>query len=264
LIQRFSKPDLYIRRCGHLDATVTEHRIGGVPAFMRGLRALFVSDLHVRPNTTQAELDTLVDRIAGASPQLLLLGGDYSDFAEDCVRFFRTLCRLSFPLGAYGVLGNNDAEAWEGKLRALRKIMSQAGCRLLINASVDIPLGGGKLCVGGIDEYRYGNAHTNRLWSDEGNGNRYRILLSHYPVLPKEQPDLMLCGHTHGGQFNLLGLTPFAIGFERFGRPRRASAAISGLHDVRGMKLLVSKGVGASRLQLRVGVRPEIDLLLFE
>ena len=179
------------------------------------------------------------------------------------MRFFRTLGRLSFPLGAYGVLGNNDAEAWEGKLRTLRKIMSQAGCRLLINASVNIPLGGGKLCVGGIDEYRYGNAHTNRLWSDEGNGNRYRILLSHYPVLPKEQPELMLCGHTHGGQFNLLGLTPFAIGFERFGRPRRASAAISGLHDLGGMKLLVSKGVGASRLQLRFGVRPEINLLLF-
>jgi len=264
LIQRFSKPDLYISGCGHLKATVTEHRIGGAPAFMRGLRALFVSDVHVRPNTTRAELDALVDRIAGASPQLLLLGGDYSDFAEDCVRFFKALGRLVFPLGAYGVLGNNDAEAWAGRLKALRKTMAQAGCRLLVNASVDIPLAGGKLCVGGIDEHLYGQAHVDRLWSGAGNGARYRILLSHYPVLPEARPDLMLSGHTHGGQFNLLGLTPFAIGFERFGQPHRASAAISGLHDVGGMKLLVSKGVGASRLQLRVGVRPEINLLLFE
>ena len=264
MIQRFSKPDLYIRRCGHLDVTVTEHRIGGVPAFMRGLRAMFVSDLHVRPNTTQAELDALTDRIAEASPQLLLLGGDYSDVAEDCARFFRTLGRLAFPLGAYGVLGNNDAEAWKDNLRALRKVMSQAGCRLLVNACVDIPLAGGKLCVGGIDEYRYGQAHADSLWSGAGNGARYRILLSHYPVLPQERPDLMLSGHTHGGQFNLLGLTPFSIGFERFGQPHRASAAISGLHDIDGMKLLVSKGIGASRLQLRVGVRPEINLLLFE
>jgi len=264
LIQRFSKPDLYIRRCGHLDATVTEDHIVGVPAFMRGLRAMFVSDVHVRPNTTQAQLDALVDRIAKASPQLLLLGGDYSDSAEDCVRFFRALGRFSFPLGAYGVLGNNDAEAWMGHLKALRKTMSQAGCRLLVNTSVDIPLGGGKLCVGGIDEYRYGNAHTNRLWSADDSGNRYRILLSHYPVLPQARPDLMLSGHTHGGQFNLLGLTPYAIGFERFGKPYRASTAISGLHDVGGMKLLVSKGIGASRLQLRVGVRPEVNLLVFE
>ena len=264
MIQRFSKPDLYIRRCGHLYATVTEHRINDAPAFMRGLRAMFVADVHVRPESTRAELDALVDRIVEASPQLLLLGGDYSDFAEDCLRFFKALGRAAFPLGAYGVLGNNDAEAWQGNLRSLRRAMSQAGCRLLLNTSVDIPLGGGKLCVGGIDEYRYGSAHTDRLWSGECNGNRYRILLSHYPVLPQARPDLMLSGHTHGGQFNLLGLTPFAIGFERFGQPHRASAAISGLHDIGGMKLLVSKGVGASRLQLRVGVRPEINLLLFE
>ncbi len=264
MIQRFSKPDLYISRCGHLDATVTEHRIGGAPAFMRGFRAMFVSDVHVRPKTTQAELDALADRIASASPQLLLLGGDYSDFAEDCARFFMTLKRLAVPLGACGVLGNNDAEAWQGRLKALRKTMSQAGCRLLVNASIAIPLSGGKLCIGGIDEYHYGNVQMNRLWPGKDSDNRYRILLSHYPVLPKVKPDLMLSGHTHGGQFNLLGLTPFAIGFERFVVPRRASAAISGLHDVDGMKLLVSKGIGASRLQLRVGVRPEINLLVFE
>lgn len=251
-------------RCGHLDATVTEHRIGGAPAFMRGLRALFVTDVHILPNTTQAELDALVERIAAASPRLLLLGGDYSDFPKDCERFFRALGRLDFPLGAYGVLGNNDAEAWEGHLKLLRKTMSQAGCKLLVNASVDIPLAGGRLRVGGVDEYRYGNVHMNQRWSDVHFGNLYRILLSHYPVLPEDRPDLMLCGHTHGGQFNLLGLTPYALGFERFGKPHRASAAISGLHDIGGMKLLVSKGIGASRLQLRVGVRPEINLLLFD
>lgn len=264
MIQRFSKPDLYISRCGHLDAVVTEHHIDGAPAFMRGLRAMFVTDVHARPESTRAELDALVDRIAEASPQLLLLGGDYSDFAEDCLRFFKALGRAVFPLGAYGVLGNNDAEAWEGNLRSLRRAMSQAGCRLLLNASVDIPLAGGKLCIGGVDEYRYGHAHTERLWFDAGSSARYRILLSHYPVLSAARPDLMLSGHTHGGQFNLLGLTPYAIGFERFGKPHRASAAISGLHDVGGMKLLVSKGIGASRLQLRVGVRPEINLLVFE
>lgn len=264
LIQRFSKPDLYFSRCRRLDATVTEHHIDGAPAFMRGLRAMFVSDVHVRPNTTQAELDALMDRIAAASPRLLLLGGDYSDFAEDCVRFFRALERLAFPLGAYGVLGNNDAEAWESNQKSLRKIMSQAGCKLLVNAFVDIPMAGGTLRIGGVDEYRYGNPHMTRRWSGEGNGNRYRILLSHYPVLPEERPDLMLSGHTHGGQFNLLGLTPFAIGFERSSIPHRASTAISGLHDVDGMKLLISKGIGASRLQLRVCVRPEINLLLFD
>ena len=264
LIQRFSKPDWYFARCGHLDAALAEHAIGGAPPFMRGLRAVFVADVHVLGRTTRAELDALIGRIAAAGPHLLLLGGDYSDDNDNCVRFFDALAGLSLPLRAFGVMGNNDAEAWKGNLRTLRRTMSRAGCKLLINQSVCIPLDGGTLCVGGIDEYHYGHPRPDRLWRDPVRQPRYRILLSHYPVLPDERPDLMLCGHTHGGQFNCLGLTPFAIGFERFGHPPRASAAISGLHDVDGMKLLVSKGIGASRLQLRVGVQPEIDLLAFE
>jgi len=264
LIQRFSKPDAYIARCGRLDAVVNECRIDGAPPFMRGLRAMFVADAHVLSRTTAAELDGLVDRIAEADPHLLLLGGDYSDDPENCVRFFDTLGRLSPPLRAFGVIGNNDAEAWRGNLRELRRTMARAGCRLLVNQTVDIPLEGGTLSVGGVDEYHYGKPRPDALWRGTPHVNRYRILLSHYPVLPVEGPDLMLSGHTHGGQFNLLGLTPFVIGFERFNRPPRASAAISGLHDVDGMKLLVSKGIGASRLQLRVGVRPEINLLAFE
>lgn len=264
MIQRFSRPDPYSAPCGHLQAFVTELRISGAPPFMRGLRALFVTDLHVLPRTTRAEIEALVAQIAATEAQLLLLGGDYSDDAGDCVRFFEALGRLRFPLGGFGVLGNNDAEAWEGNLKALRVIMKKAGCRLLVNQSVDLPYNGGRLCVGGVDEHHYGHPRPDTLWRNHPSEGRYRVLLSHYPVLPKERPDLMLCGHTHGGQFNLLGLTPYAIGFERFNRPRRASVAISGLHDVDGMKLLVSKGVGASRLQLRVGVRPEIDLLCYQ
>ena len=264
MIQRFSKPDRYFARCGHLDAAVNEHRIDGAPPFMRGLRAMFVSDLHVLKRTTQAELDALVKRIADAEPRLLLLGGDYSDRAADCARFFKALGRYSFSLGSYGVLGNNDAEAWTDDISGLRRLMSGAGCRLLVNEAVEIPFNGGALSVAGIDEYRYGRPRPESLWRGRNNEDCYRILLSHYPVLPERRPDLMLCGHTHGGQFNLLGLTPFAIGFERFKRPKRASVAVAGLRDVGGMKLLVSKGVGASRLQLRVGVRPEIDLLVFQ
>ena len=261
--QHFSKPDLYVGRCGNLDAVVTAHAIDGAPSFMRGLRLMFAADLHVLRRTTRSELDALVDRMAAAKPDLLLLGGDYSDQADDCVRFFDALGRLSFPLGSFGVIGNNDAEAWADDLKGLRRVMAGAGCRLLINQAVNIPLRGGVLIIGGVDEYRYGHPHPELLRFGKDTRNSYRVLLSHYPVLPEQPSDLMLCGHTHGGQFNLLGLSPYAIGFERFSKPRRASVAIAGLHDIDGMKLLVSKGVGASRLQWRVGVRPEINLLTF-
>lgn len=263
-MQRFSRPDRYLARCGHLDAVVTDNRISGAPPFMRGLRALFVTDTHVLKRTTQADLDAFMDRIAALEPQILLLGGDYSDTAEGCVRFFKSLCRLSFPLGCYGVLGNNDDEAWTNRGKRLRGVMAEGGCRLLVNQFCDIAYNGGVIRLGGADDHRYGHPRGSAVGGAHKASDCYRILLSHYPIMPERKPDLMLCGHTHGGQFNLFGITPFTIGFERIKLNHRPTLAVSGLHDIDGMKLLVSKGVGASRLQLRVDVQPEINQIIFE
>ena len=260
----FPRPDCYFGRCGRLNAFVAQRRVGGAPGFMRGLRAAFVCDTHVRPDATRAELDALVQRAAALSPDLLLLGGDYADDAENAARLFEALGALRPPLGAFGVIGNNDAEAWDGRLSELTKVMRRAGCRLLVNSRARLPLGGGTLFIAGVGEYKHGRPSARGLYPETRRPDAYRLLLSHYPAMPDVLPDVMLCGHTHGGQFNLLGLTPFAVGFERLLPPRVATLAVSGQYDLGGMRLLVSKGVGASRLQLRIGVRPEIELITFE
>lgn len=260
----FPRPDWYFARCGRLNAFVHECRVGGAPDFMRALRAVFVSDTHVKPRATRSELAALTGMIAALSPDVVLLGGDYADDTDNTVRLFEALGALKPPLGMYGVVGNNDAEAWGDRLDALGDVMRRAGCELLVNGGARLPVGGGELWIAGVDEYKNGRPRAAGLYPEGPAPDRYRILLSHYPVMPDVAPDLMLCGHTHGGQFNLLGLTPFAIGFERVKSPRIPTLAVSGQFDLGGMKLVVSKGVGASRLQLRVGVRPEIELISFE
>ena len=77
--QFFSKPDWHFSRCGHLDAVVTRQRIAGAPAFMRGLSALFIADIHATARTTQSDLEALRAKITAIAPDLLLLGGDYAD-----------------------------------------------------------------------------------------------------------------------------------------------------------------------------------------
>ena len=264
MYQHFPRPDRYCGPCGHLNAFVHERRIDGAPGFLRGLRAVFVSDTHVLRRTTGAEIDALVDRVAALSPQMLLLGGDYADDGADAVRLFEAFGRLRVPLGGFGVIGNNDAEAWTGRLDALKAVMARAGIEMLVNGCVHLPLNGGTLHIAGVDEFKNGKPNALGLYPDAPCKDEYRLLLSHYPVMPAVRPELMLCGHTHGGQFNLLGLTPFAVGFERLKPPRVPTLAISGQFQLGGMKLIISKGIGASRLQLRVGVRPEIELLRFE
>ncbi len=257
----FSSPDLYIARCGRLDCAVVERPVPA-PPFLKGLKALLACDLHALPRTTDADMRSLAEKIAGLKPDLLLLGGDYADRREDAVRLFSALAAVKPRLGGYGVAGNNDAEAWDG-MDGLRGVMAKAGFGLLVNESARIAVGGGTLYIGGVDEHKHGAPRSKGLYPDRPAPDTYRVLLSHYPCLPDSMPDLMLSGHTHGGQFNALGLTPFSIGFERLFRRDIRSLAVSGVHDIGGMKLLVSKGVGASRLQLRAGVRPEIDLIRF-
>lgn len=263
MLQRFSRPDRYLARCGRLEAAVTEHRLDDAPAFTRGLKALFVSDTHLLPSTTDAELIAFIEKLRAQEPDMLLLGGDYSDTTEGAVRFFEALRGFSPRLGTFGVLGNNDAEAWEGRFDALRAAMAQAGCELLINEARRLELNGGTLHIAGVDEFKLGQPDAQRLYPDSPGPGCYRVLLSHFPCEVSPTPDLMLSGHTHGGQFNLLGLTPFVVGFEQLFHDRRASLAIAGLHPMGAGKLLVSKGVGASRIQLRVGVRPEVNLIRF-
>lgn len=263
MVQFFSKPDAYAGPCGDLRCEVVTTRIPGAPGFMRGLRALFVTDVHALPRTTSRDIAALSKRIADLGPDILLLGGDYSDTPEPCKRLFEGLAGLKIQLGTFGVVGNNDREAFPD-IEALRRIMAEAGVTLLINQSQILELNGGRLVVAGLDEYKYGTPDAAGLYPDETAPDVYRLLLSHYPRPVSPMPDLMLSGHTHGGQFNLLGLTPYTIGFERLLARDRAPKFISGLHDCGGGRVFVSKGIGASRLQMRVGVRPEIDLLVFD
>ena len=262
MLQRFTRPDRWFARCGRLDCAVVERPIKKAPAFTRGLRALFVCDTHVLDRTRDEELRAFAARLAALSPDILLLGGDYADRAEDALRLFDALAALRPPLGAFACLGNNDAEAWESPA-ALKYEMAKRSISLLVNESVSIPFGGGALVVGGVDERKFGSPRAAGLYPDALEPGLYRVLLSHYPCMPDAKPDLMLSGHTHGGQFNLLGLTPFSIGFEQVFRRDMRAMAVAGLFDVDGMAMLVSKGVGASRIQWRVGARPEIDLLIF-
>jgi len=230
---------------------------------MREIRAAFISDLHVTGQTTAQQIQALVDGIIALSPDILLMGGDYADLRCDAERLYECLRGVHAPLGKYAVLGNNDTEDWPD-YESHRTALKKAGIELLVNESRAIPLKNGTLLIAGVDEHLEGAPDSDGLYPERSGEDLYRILLSHYPCVPKQIPDLMLSGHTHGGQFNAFGFTPFTIGFERMMTRKASSVAIAGLHDMNGAKLFVGKGVGASRLQLRIGVRPEIYELRFE
>lgn len=248
----FVPPDGYVGLAGRPRLRISELRLTDTPTWLRGRTLLFASDFHLRPGSDPGRI---VRSMAECCADVVLLGGDYADRREQALRLFDALRDLRAPLGIYAVCGNNDTEAF-GSHAALADAMERFGARLLVNEVARVCCAGNVLEVGGVDEYRYGAPKPDGLFGlDAG----YRILLSHYPVVRGVQADLMLCGHTHGGQFNFFGVTPYSVGFERLGKKRAyAPEAVCGVQRLGGMTLLVSKGIGASRIPLRVGVRPEI------
>lgn len=250
-------------------------RIDGAPGWLQNVHPLFVSDVHLRRWVDDTRLDAFVSLLGSLGADMLLLGGDYAEGDCECRRFFRGLSALRFPLGAYAVPGNNDRMA-RGELREL---MEGAGVTLLVNETSCIPLNGGTLYIAGCDEHKHGKPCTAGLFpdlgaesvntsvrfdptdiaGDRGEHDIYRILLSHYPAPPDCSCELMLTGHTHGGQVRLFGLSPYALGFER----RYHLMAESGLLRVGDMHLLVSPGVGVSKFPLRYNAPAQIHLLEF-
>lgn len=250
----FPRMDWYMGLANGKRIWLDERTVCGAGA-ASGLRAAFVSDVHFAKNFST---EPLIECIVGCAPDVIFFGGDFSDTRKQALRLFESFRSLHAPLGIFAVPGNNDVEAF-GSHAALAKELDSFGCRLLVNESAQA----GPLAVAGVDELKYGAPVYDGLFAGR---TGFRVLMSHYPAMPKgDMPDLMLSGHTHGGQFNAFGLTPFAIGFERVGgRSRMAPAMVSGFEPIGGLRLLVSKGIGASRIPLRIGVRPEIHLLKFE
>ena len=235
-----------------LNKMVPKIDVRSFPNARAHMRIAFASDLHARRGM---RISAIADKIAGLHADALLLGGDIADRAEYARSMLGALQSIAFPMGAFAVCGNNDIEAF-GSRRAFGRALREFGIRLLVNEGVF--LAGANVYLGGVDEAKYGFPDPLSALSGAPRG-AYRILMSHYPLSRAlaARPNLMLSGHTHGGQFNFLGITPYAIGMER----RYRLCRVSGMGEHAGAQVLVSRGVGASRIPLRIGVRSEIHLI---
>ena len=256
----FVRPDLYLRTAAHPKIAVREHRLTGIPNAPRGFTMLFASDFHLRPEMDAGAITAL---LKAQKADVILLGGDFSDTKAQTARLFDAFRSLSARCGIYAVYGNNDAEVFSDT-RSFERAVKSFGGQLLVNRSVTVNADGCRISFGGLHECRYHKQQPEKLYTDEAD---IRICMSHYPVmpafLPDRKPDVLLCGHTHGGQFNALGFTPYCVGFERFGANKVDTMFVAGLRELGGMRVLISKGIGTSKIPLRIGVRPEIHRIVF-
>ena len=244
--------------CGlHGRFGVTRHEIR-VPK-EKGLREplviAFASDLHAGPTTDPRMFEVLSAAVARENPDVVLLGGDYVSFnAQDVGAFTNVLSRWQPRLGKYAVMGNHDL--WTDD-EYIGKRLTEAGARVLVNASATLAAPFDCVSICGIDDPWSGDADTARAFA---NTQPIRIFLTHSPdgllLLNQQGFDVGFAGHTHGGQVSLPGGTPILDA----GGPL-ARKYSRGRFDVEPHgPLIVGLGVGCSNLPIRLNAHPELIL----
>jgi len=264
--------------------TKLELLIEDLPVDLENYHMVQFSDPHYGVYTSPAVIDAALKIISELDPNVLLLTGDYVHVGRENLRILlyktlgpklskyahqRRLARfaaqefgekletLNPPDGIFGVWGNHDY--LEGK-RALLKYLPKK-IQWLENDARQIQIGKEHILIGGLDDYRFGKPDINKLIDKVNTLNEsseVRILLSHNPdtvLLPDstklEYFNLMLSGHTHGGQICLPGSIPLIT-------ETKQKNHLSGLGKFGSLSVYTSNGVGCSGLPLRLFCLPEI------
>ncbi len=233
-----------------------------LPAEFHGFRIVQLSDIHHSPSLGEEEIVEASRRANELQPDLVVLTGDYisrsRDYIAGCARALGT---LRAPHGVFAVLGNHDH--WTDGEMMLRALTEQ-GIRVLSNESARIELGSSYVQLAGIDDLMVGRDDLPKALRDT-HGDETRILLSHNPRIIREAAragiDLVLSGHTHGGQINwrLLAGREDRKTARRLRRPSRR--LMRGHAQLGSTQLYVNRGLGTVVVPLRYGCPPEITIL---
>ena len=240
-------------------------RIKNLPAELEGFRIAHVSDTHYGPFTDIADIQKMVNKVNRLKPDIVALTGDYVHFTPaSIVPGIEALAGLKARVGRVAVLGNH--EHWEGA-EACRNVLEKIGIPILDNTRryvsssalhVEIP-DEACICLAGFAD----------LWEDvisfedalkDIPENLPRIVLSHNPdaaelVPTRYRVDLMLSGHTHGGQVRLPILGAVASVSEY------GEKYLGGYCQGPRFPVIVSRGVGMAMLPVRFGVPPEVGII---
>lgn len=253
--------------CQRQPFEITEHSIAidQLPKAFQGFRIVQVSDLHIdRWNAPIVE--AAIDTVNALKPDLIVSTGDViadgGDYLKDVSHLLR---QLRATHGKLACLGNHDYSDGNGS-DGVRAAMAKAGFDVLVNDSTELTVQNRKIQLAGADDLILGRqclkATSRRL-----QGELPRILLSHNPenfeAMAAFQPDLVLSGHTHGGQ----------IRFPRkFQQRFIGSPYIAGLYRFKSSHLYVNRGLGSAvfvkhweenRIAIptpRLAVAPEISV----
>jgi len=223
-------------------------------AELDGYRIALVTDVHYGNRFSSARLDALVETVNALGADCVILGGDHTLGYAQIAPFAEAAGRIRARDGVFAVVGNHDF--FNGRSATIRTLRA-AGIVVLDETVVETPRG---VFFAGTNDLRDVFPTMGPFLEILPPRDRFTVLVTHNPDLAAEidlSPfDLVLSGHTHGGQITVLGYAPRIP--SEYGQRFR-----SGWVDVGGTPVIVSNGIGysGSVLRFRVGAPSEIILI---
>jgi predicted MPP superfamily phosphohydrolase len=225
-----------------------------LPAKLDGLRIVQLSDLHYGPLVNPQHLERAVKVANDLRPDLIALTGDYISqdrvYAAPCAE---VVGKLRARYGVYAVLGNHDH--WTDAA-LIADLFRAEDIRVLINEGSRMDLQGESFWLAGVDDTMVGLEDLSLAMAGAQH-SEFKLLLAHNPTILRRAAragvDLVLSGHTHGGQVT------WRSERSRSGRPRRRM--LRGLGRRGNTQIYVTRGLGTVVLPIRYGCPPEISVL---
>lgn len=224
---------------------VLQHRviIDNLTKDFHGYRIFFISDIHRR------DIEDEVIQCIPDTPDLVIIGGDLAEEGVPFTRIEKNLKQLAKLGPLYFVWGNHDLFLDEERFRDL---LERYHVRILENETIQLSRGSSGLNLSGVHDATNELDDLSETWSNVKPGSI--ILVSHNPQIKNKlidsfQPELVLSGHTHGGQVRLFGW-----GIRERGGIKRLPFG----------QLLISNGYGTTRWPIRWGAKPDALFIILE
>ena len=233
-----------------IERTDLDLRVTGLPAALDGLRIGLITDVHHSESVSADDVSNAVALLAKAKPDLTVLGGDYVTFGDR--KFVGPVAELLSPLahapnGSFAVLGNHDDD------RDMPAALVQQGFTVLKDQRTSLSIRGETVDLAGI---RFWTRRPSDLARVLAGTSGTTILLAHDPRRLVEAAaldvQLVLSGHTHGGQVVLPGVGALA---------GRKFPVLAGIGTEENATVFVSRGVGTVYVPVRINCPPEVAVL---
>jgi predicted MPP superfamily phosphohydrolase len=233
-----------------------EIRLNRLARELDGFRIIHLSDIHHSPLTNLEHIKNAVEIANGLKPDMFVLTGDYVSHEPEYIEpVAEVLGGLRSEFGTYSCLGNHDH--WTDA-ELVTSSFRRAKIEVLINEGLRLKARGRSFWLCGVDDYMMGKTDV-RAALRGSFPDETKLLLAHNPAViwraAHAEIDLVLSGHTHGGQVKLREPRESIL------FPNRRRRMRSGLHRRKDTQIYITRGIGTVVLPVRYQCPPEISVL---